>query len=49
MKERTNTMIAEFFGRHENLKPLQAEVLQAGEILIKAFQGGNKQIGRAHV
>ena len=42
MKERTNTMIAEFFGRHENLKPLQAEVLQAGKILIKAFQGGNK-------
>lgn len=42
MKERTNTMIAEFFERHDNLKSLQAEILQAGEILLKAFQNGNK-------
>lgn len=42
MKERTNTMIAEFFERHDNLKPLQAEIVQAGEMLLKAFQGGNQ-------
>lgn len=42
MKERTNEMIAEFFTRHENLMPLREQILQAGEMLLKAFRGGNK-------
>lgn len=42
MKERTNEMIAEFFTRRENLVPLREQILQAGEMLLKAFRGGNK-------
>ncbi len=42
MKERTNEMIAEFFTRHENLVPLREQILQAGEMLLKAFRGGNQ-------
>ena len=42
MKERTQKFIDEFFGRHADLLPLQETVLQACNMLISAFQNGNK-------
>lgn len=42
MKNRTNEMIADFFSRHENLMPLKEDILQAGGMLIHAFENGNK-------
>ena len=42
MKERTQKFIDEFFGRHADLPPLQETVLQACNMLISAFQNGNK-------
>lgn len=42
MKIRTNEMVVAFFSRHENLLPLKEDILQAGEMLIHAFENGNK-------
>ena len=42
MNARTENMIAEFFARHENLNPLKDSILQAGQMLIHAFENGNK-------
>lgn len=42
MKERTNEMIAGFFNQHENLVHLREQILQTGNLLLQAFQGGNK-------
>lgn len=42
MKTRTQEMIAEFFARHENLVPLQEDILQAGQLLKTAFLSGNQ-------
>ena len=42
MKTQTEQFINEFFSRHTDLLPLQAQILQAGNMLIQAFQKGNK-------
>lgn len=42
MKERTHTFINDFFARHNDLMPLQEQILQACHTLITAFQNGNK-------
>lgn len=42
MKERTIQFIHEFFQRHEELIPLREDILQAGQMLIEAFEGGNQ-------
>lgn len=42
MKEITQAFIRSFFERHPNLLPLQAQILQACNTLITAFQNGNK-------
>lgn len=42
MKERTIQFIHEFFQRHEDLIPLREDILQAGQMLIEAFEGGNQ-------
>lgn len=38
----TQNFINDFFGRHPDLLPLQAEILQACDMVKTAFQNGNK-------
>ena len=42
MKDRTQAFINDFFARHSDLVSLQAQILQACNTLITAFQNGNK-------
>ena len=42
MKEITQNFINEFFNRHPDLVPLQAQILQACDMVKTAFQNGNK-------
>lgn len=42
MKERTENFVREFYGRHHDLLPLQEKIAQAADLLIRAFQNGNK-------
>ena len=42
MKQRTEEFIWSFFERHDNLKPLENDILQVGDLLIQAFCAGNK-------
>jgi D-sedoheptulose 7-phosphate isomerase len=42
MKACTSEFIADFFARHEDLKPLQEKILQAGNVLMEAFRQGNQ-------
>ncbi|MBO5078507.1 MAG: SIS domain-containing protein [Oscillospiraceae bacterium] len=42
MKERTSQFVNDFFRRHEDLIPLREDILQAGQMLIEAFEGGNQ-------
>ena len=42
MKEITQNFVNEFFGRHPDLIPLQAQILQACDMVKTAFQNGNK-------
>lgn len=42
MKTRTETFIRDFFERHPDLMPLQAQIIKTAEMLIKAYQNGNK-------
>lgn len=41
MKERTQNFINAFFQRHPDLVPLQDRILEACDILMTAFEGGN--------
>ena len=42
MKEITQNFVNEFFVRHPDLMPLQAQILQACDMVKTAFQNGNK-------
>lgn len=42
MKARINQMIADFFARHENLRPLREDILKTGQMLTAAFKRGNQ-------
>lgn len=42
MKACTEKFINEFFARHDDLKPLQEKILQAGNLILHAFQNGNQ-------
>ena len=42
MKEITQNFVNEFFERHPDLMPLQAQILQACDMVKTAFQNGNK-------
>ena len=42
MKEITQNFVNEFFVRHPDLIPLQAQILQACDMVKTAFQNGNK-------
>lgn len=42
MKQRTDAFIRSFFERHDNLQFLKNDILQVGELLIRAFQDGHQ-------
>lgn len=42
MKEKTQSLIKDFFERHTDLISLQEQILQACNVLITAFENGNK-------
>lgn len=42
MKQRTEDFIQSFFERHQNLIPIQGEILQVGQLLIRTFQSGHQ-------
>ena len=42
MKQRTKDFINDFFAQHEDLLPLQEQILEVCDMLITAFEGGSQ-------